>query len=263
MKIGITAIKGKVSKLLAYEIYNNNLFDITSALVREGYDEVGSDIGKFLGLKETNTYITDNITKFVDDSDIIVDFSSTDLTLKLAKIVSEKQKILISGTRNLTDDEIDILKQYANNCTIIYSNNMSIGINLFMNLLKKTSAILGENYDINIVEFKNKFKEFEDISNTTTSIAKAIAEGRGWDEVYKKTDKTDNKLNNKQINFATLRGGDKISEYSILFNSTGEEIEFKHTVNNNLAFIKGTIRAIIWSVGKNNGFYTMQDVLKI
>ena len=69
MKIGITGIRGRMSKALAIEIINNNLFDISGALVREGYDEVGQDIGEFLGLeKKTNSLITDDLEKLFDDS---------------------------------------------------------------------------------------------------------------------------------------------------------------------------------------------------
>ena len=66
MKIGITGIRGKMARALALEIINNNLFDISGALVRQGYDEVGMDIGDFLGLdKKTNSLITDDIEKLL------------------------------------------------------------------------------------------------------------------------------------------------------------------------------------------------------
>lgn len=261
MKVGVTAVRGRIGKLIAYEVYNNNLFDISSALIREGYDEVGRDIGEFLGLNKTNTFITDNINTLFENSDVVVDFSSPKLTLRLADIASEKNKTLISGTRGLTEDNLDILKKYSNNCRIIYSENMSIGLNLLMNLLEKTASLLGENFDINIEEFKNKLDNVN-ISKTTAEVAKAIAKGRGWEEIYKKTNNTEI-FNEKQINFASLRGGDKISERTIFFNSLGEELQFKHSITNNLAFVKGVIRAIIWSSGQNNGFYTMRDVMEI
>ena len=68
MKIGITGIRGKMARALALEIINNNLFDISGALVRQGYDEVGMDIGDFLGLdKKTNSLITDDIKKLFQE----------------------------------------------------------------------------------------------------------------------------------------------------------------------------------------------------
>ena len=98
MKIGITGIRGKMARALALEIINNNLFDISGALVRQGYDEVGMDIGDFLGLdKKTNSLITDDIEKLFQESDAIIDFSSPELTMKSARIASKMGKTLISG----------------------------------------------------------------------------------------------------------------------------------------------------------------------
>lgn len=262
MKVGISAIKGKIGKLLAHEIYNSSdLFDLSSALVRQGYDEVGRDIGEFLGLEKTNSYITDNINTLFENSDTVVDFSSPDLTLELAKIASLKNKTLITGTKNLNEEDIDKLKKYSESCRIVYSTTMSIGLNLLMNLLEKAVKLLGDGYDINIVEFKNRFDDIN-ISSTTAEVAQAISKGRGWKEIYKKTNNTDS-YNKEQINFATLRGGDKICERRILFNSLGEEIEFRHNITNNIAFIKGAMKAVIWSANKENGLYSMRDVLSI
>lgn len=263
MKIGLTAIKGKISKILAFELYQDGLFDISSALVREGYDEVGMDIGKFLGIKETNTFITDSIEELVDKSDVIIDFSSQELTMKCAAAVANKNKTLISGTRLLNEDNLDKLKKYSENCKIIYSNNMSITFNLMLNAIENISSILRDDYNINILDFENITKKQN--SEMSLDMAKAVANGKGWSfgEVYKKINSNSDQINEKQINFASLRGGDKIGEYKIIFSGIGEELEIKQSITNITNFIKGVKRAIIWSDGKQNGFYTMQDVLKI
>ena len=133
MKIGLTAIRGKIQKNIALDLVKDNLFDLSSGLVRDGYDEVGMDIGTFLGIHKTNTFITDNIEELFEKSDIVIDFSVPELTIKVAEMASKTGKTLISGTRFLNDEELDKLKKYAENCRIIYSNNMSITFNLLLN----------------------------------------------------------------------------------------------------------------------------------
>ena len=90
MKVGIAGIKGRISKAIAYEVTKSDLLDLSSALVRHGYDEVGTDIGEFLKIGRTGTFITDSTDKLFDKSDVVVDFSSPELTLQLAEVASVK-----------------------------------------------------------------------------------------------------------------------------------------------------------------------------
>lgn len=251
MKIGLTAIKGNITQFIAKELYNNNLFDLSSALIREGYDEVGMDVGEFLKLNKTNTYITDNVQEFVKNSDVIVDFSSPELTLKVAKEVSKQNKTLIIGTRFLKDEDIEQLRKLADNCKIIYSENISISFNLMLNIIENMSIFLRDEYNINIISNEtNK-------TNLPIKIAKTIARSKGWSNVST-TD--DNEYNS--INFSSNINNNK-NEYSVLFSALGEDIEIKQTTFNPSCIVNGVIRSIIWSDGKNNGFYSLQDVLKM
>lgn len=264
MRIGLTAIKGKIQKSIALELLNDGLFDLSSGLVREGYDEVGMDIGKFLGVNKTNTFITDKIEELFEKSDVVIDFSTPELTMRVAEMAYKTRKTLVSGTRFLNDEELDKLKKYTENCKIIYSNNMSITFNLLLNLVELSSSILREDYSVNIVDFENISQKIN--SDMSYNIAKSVSKGRGWEfgEVYKKMNGvTDGVNNEKQINFASLRGSDKIGEYEVLFNGIGEELKIQQSITSMSSFIKGVKRAVVWSFGKDNGFYTMQDVLRV
>lgn len=267
MKIGITGIKGKMARALALEIINHNLFDISGALVRQGYDEVGEDIGEFLGLdKKTNSYITDNMEKLFNESDVIIDFSSPELTMECAKIASKTGKTLITGTTGLNEEEKEELIKLSVSCVIIHSDNMSIGANLLCNLIEEASSILRDGYDTEILEINNRQQD-EEPSNTALMLGKAIANGKNLDfgEIYQKEknyEDFDIKKDN-EISFSSIKGGDSFGDYSVLFMGTGERLEFSQKTTSPIIFIKGAIRATIWSVGKKYGLYTMQDVLRI
>ena len=177
MRVGLTAIKGNISKVIARELYNSSLFDISSALVREGYDEVGMDIGEFLKLDKIGAYITDNIEKLVNDSDVIVDFSSPELTFRVADEVAKQGKSIIIGTGLLTSDGVDRIRKLSTNCRVMCSNNMSISFNLLLNLVRETSIFLRDEYNINIISSENIKTDMPAV------IAKNIAEAKGWDAI--------------------------------------------------------------------------------
>ncbi len=266
MKIGITGIRGRMARALALEIINNNLFDISGALVRQGYDEVGEDIGEFLGLEnKTNSKITDNLEELFENSDAVIDFSSPELTMQCAEMAAKKHKILISGTTGLTDEEMERLETLANNCVIVHSNNMSIGINILLNLVEETASLLREDYDTEVLEMHHRNKK-DAPSGTALMLGKAIAKGRNlnFGEVSKKVrDGEVGPRETNEIGFAVLRGGDVVGEHTVIFAGPGERIELAHKATSRLIFVNGAIRAAIWASGKKKGFYTMQDVLKI
>ncbi|MDD2839850.1 MAG: 4-hydroxy-tetrahydrodipicolinate reductase [Rickettsiales bacterium] len=266
MKIGITGIRGRIAKALALEIVSNNLFDISGALVRQGYDEVGEDIGDFLGLdKQTNSLITDNLEKLVDESDAIIDFSSPELTMQCAEICAKKGKILISGTTGLSDNEKEKLEKFAQDCIIVHSNNMSIGANLLINLVEETASLLREDYDTEILEMYHRNKE-DAPSKTSLMLGQAVARGKNlnFGEVSRKVrDGIIGPREENEIGFAVLRGGDVVGEHTVIFAGMGERVELSHKATSKLIFVNGAIRATIWAFNKEKGLYSMQDVLKI
>mgnify|MGYP003587564026 CR=1 FL=1 len=265
MKIGITGIRGRMSTALAIEIINNNLFDISGALVREGYDEVGQDIGEFLNLdKKTNSLITDNLETLFDNSDAVIDFSSPELTMKCAEMAAKKNKILISGTTGLSDEEKEKLSILSNSCKIVHSGNMSIGANLLLNLVEETASLLREDYDAEVLEMHHRNKK-DAPSGTALMLGKAVADGRNlnFGDVSRKVrDGNIGIRETNEIGFAVLRGGDVVGEHTVIFAGTGERIELSHKATSRLIFVHGAIRATIWASGQKNGLYSMQDVLR-
>jgi 4-hydroxy-tetrahydrodipicolinate reductase len=266
MKIGITGIKGRMGQALALEIISNNLFDISGALVREGYDEVGEDIGEFLGLEnKTNSLITDNLEKLFSDADAVIDFSSSELTLRCAEMCAKKNKILISGTTGLTDEEKEKLEKYSHNCIIVHSGNMSIGINLLLNLVEETSSLLREDYDTEVLEMHHRNKK-DAPSGTALMLGQAIAKGKNlnFGEVSRRVrDGVIGPRETNEIGFAVLRGGDVVGEHTVIFAGIGERLELSHKATSRLIFVNGAIRATIWAFKKEKGLYSMQDVLKV
>jgi 4-hydroxy-tetrahydrodipicolinate reductase len=264
MKIGVTGINGRMGREIAILAIKNPIVELSCALVREESQNNGKDLGEFFGFEKSQTFAICDITKFVDSCDIIIDFSSPKLSLELARKCAQGKKILVCGTTGFNDDEKITFASYSSQTVIIWSSNMSLGINLLMNLVEKVAGILHDDFDIEILEMHHKNK-VDAPSGTALSLGAAAASGRGVDlKIFGQTIRSgkDNKRNKGEIGFATLRGGDVIGDHSVIFAGEGERVELSHKASNREVFAKGAIRAAIWASNKEPGFYSMRDVLK-
>ncbi|MCE3255848.1 MAG: 4-hydroxy-tetrahydrodipicolinate reductase [Rickettsiaceae bacterium] len=263
MKIGIIGITGRMGQSVAKAVLENDLTDISGGLVRLGSELSGQDIGKIIGGDNLGINATDNLEEMVKNSDVIIDFSNPDLALQIAGFSSKYNKILVSGTTGFSEAQKQQFKNYAQNCVIVWSSNMSIGVNLLMNLAEQVAKLLHSDYDVEIFEMHHRNK-IDAPSGTALALGEAVAKGRNlnFGEVYRKSrDGIVGKRSDNEIGFCSLRGGDVIGDHSVIFAGSGERVELTHKASNRDIYAIGSIRAAIWSQGKPHGFYTMRDVL--
>lgn len=264
MKIGVTGINGKMGRAIGRLIIEDELIDLSCGLTRKGGANEGEDFSEFLGYSKSTSKIICDIEQFVKESDAIIDFSSPSLSLEIAKRCAEYGKILVCGTTGFNEEEKKEFADNAKKCPIIWSSNMSLGVNLLMNLAEQVSGILHDDFDVEIVEMHHKNK-VDAPSGTALSLGAAVAQGRNvnLEKVCQMTRVGKNNPRQKgEIGFATLRGGDVIGDHSVIFAGEGERIELTHKASTRDVFAKGAIRAAIWGSAKKPGFYSMRDVLK-
>ncbi|MBU6339657.1 MAG: 4-hydroxy-tetrahydrodipicolinate reductase [Rickettsiales bacterium] len=263
MKIGITGVTGKMARTIAKLVIEDGLVELSCGLVRKGSGIEGEDFAEFLGYEKSGTKLTANIDEFIKNSDAIIDFSSPTLSLQIAQKCAEHKKTLVCGTTGFSDEEKQKFAANAKDTVIIWSSNMSLGVNLLMNLAEKVAAILHDDFDVEIVEMHHRNK-VDAPSGTALSLGAAVASGRNVD--LKKVGNMarfgkDAKRIKGEIGFATLRGGDVIGDHTVVFAGDGERVELTHKASNRDVFAKGAIRAAIWGSAKQPGFYSMRDVL--
>lgn len=263
MKIGVSGISGRMGRTIATTILQDPIVELALGLARQGSELNGKNLAEFLGFEPNHTKIITNIDEFVANCDAIIDFSSPSLSLELAQRCAENGKILVCGTTGFSDEEKQEFVSYAKDTVIIWSSNMSMGVNLLMNLAEKVSSILHDDFDVEIVEMHHSNK-VDAPSGTALSLGAAVAKGRHVDlkdVANMARHGQDAKRIRGEIGFATLRGGDVIGDHSVIFAGSGERIELTHKASNRDIFAKGAIRAAIWGSAKNPGFYSMRDVL--
>ncbi len=263
MKIGVTGISGKMGKTIATKILQDAIVELAGGLVRQGSDLSGKDLSEFLGFPKSDAKIISNLDQFIANCDAIIDFSSPALSLEIAQKCAQAKKTLVCGTTGFSDEEKQKFAACAKDAVIIWSSNMSVGVNLLMNLAEKVAATLHDDFDAEIFEMHHKDK-IDAPSGTALSLGAAVAKGRGVD--LKEVGNTarsgkDAKREKGEIGFCALRGGDVIGDHTVIFAGDGERIELTHKASNRDIFAKGAIRAAIWGSAKQAGFYSMRDVL--
>lgn len=263
MKIGVTGITGRMGRTIATLVLQDAVVELASALVRQGSGQEGQDLGEFLGFEKSGTVAVSNVDQFLQSCDAVIDFSSPALSLEIAAKCAAAKKVLVCGTTGFSDEEKQKFAANSKETVIIWSSNMSLGVNLLMNLAEKVAHILHDDFDVEILEMHHKNK-VDAPSGTALSLGAAVAQGRGVDlKVVGQTIRSgkEAKREKGEIGFATLRGGDVIGDHTVIFAGEGERIELTHKASNRDIFAKGAVRAAIWGSAKGAGFYSMRDVL--
>ncbi len=257
MKIGVVGCNGRVGKLVIDELLSGNWkaynLELAGGLSRKPTQSIG------------DLFITDNAEELFNRSDAIIDFTLPEGTVNHARLAAKLKKTLIVGTTGLSDDDINILKQASEETTIIYSANMSVGVNLLLALVEQAAARLDPNWDIEIFEAHHKYK-VDAPSGTALAIGRSAAMGRGNSlenlADYNRHGQIGAREKGK-IGFSVARGGDVVGEHTAYFYGEGERLELTHKATNRSLFAKGALKAAIWSEGKEAGLYSMRDVLDL
>ena len=180
-----------------------------------------------------------NIENCRDTADVIIDFSNPSAIDGLLKYAVDHSTALVIGTTGYEKGEMKKLEKAGEEIPIFYSANMSLGINLLLNLVSKPASVLGEDFDIEIIE-KHHNKKIDAPSGTAYMIA--------------------NKINN-EIGIHAIRGGTIVGEHSVIFAGLDEILEIKHSASSKNVFGKGALEAAKFISKQNNGLYSMKDLM--
>jgi 4-hydroxy-tetrahydrodipicolinate reductase len=170
---------------------------------------------------------------------------------------------MVIGTTGFIADEMEEIRELAQNTRCVLSPNMSLGVNVMLKVLEYCAGILKDDYDVEIIEAHHHLKK-DAPSGTAMQMAKVISDklGRDMEEtlVYTRRGLIGERTK-KEIGIQTIRAGDIVGDHTVIFGGAGERLEFTHRAHNRDNLAKGAIRAALWIVNQKNGLYDMQDVL--
>lgn len=263
-RIAIMGAAGRMGRILLEATHKNEAAELGAAIVRPDSSLIGSDAGEMAGLGKLGVALRGSLDEVRDDFDVLIDFSNPELTLANLAWCADNGKAIVIGTTGLDDAQLEALDAHAERVPMVFSANMSTGINLTVNLLKTAARALGDaGYDIEVIEAHHRHK-VDAPSGTALMLGEAVAEPLGRDlkthGVFQRVGQVGPR-DPREIGFATVRGGDIVGEHTVLFAAEGERIEITHKASSRLTFGNGAVRAALWLDGRSAGRYDMQDVL--
>ncbi|MCL2398265.1 MAG: 4-hydroxy-tetrahydrodipicolinate reductase [Defluviitaleaceae bacterium] len=196
------------------------------------------------------------------DADVIVDCSVVETIPSLLNFGIKRQMPLVICTTGLSKEQIEDVYDASKKVAILQSANMSLGINLLVNMVQQAAKLLHDsNFNIEIIE-KHHNQKVDAPSGTALLLADTINQSldNQMDYVYDRSTMR-NKRGVNEIGFHALRGGTIVGEHSVVFAGTDEVIEFSHQALSKEVFAVGALKAACFMKGKAPGFYTMQDVI--
>lgn len=194
--------------------------------------------------------------------DVIVDFSHHTALPGLLAYAKQYQVPLVVSTTGHNEEELAAMQEAARDIPIFYSRNMSLGINLLILLCKKAASILGDEFDIEIVE-KHHNRKLDAPSGTALMLADAInAEfDKKKDYVYERQSVRRTREPH-EIGIHSIRGGTIVGEHDVLFAGKDEMLTLSHAATSREVFATGALRAAEFMVGKTPGIYNMDTLLE-
>ncbi|OPL16762.1 MAG: 4-hydroxy-tetrahydrodipicolinate reductase [delta proteobacterium MLS_D] len=236
---------------------------LAGAVETPGHPLVETDIGEALALKIRGIQITDNLEDCIGQGDVVIDFTHHEAAVKNVETVVNNKKAIVIGTTGLTAEEMEGVVKLASQIRCVFAPNMSVGVNVMLRVIDSVAAILGDDYDVEIIEAHHNQKK-DAPSGTAVKMAGVVADAlkRNIDEVgvYERKGMIGARTK-QEIGIQTIRAGDIVGEHTVIFGGMGERLEFTHRAHNRDNFARGALRAARWIVNQPRGLYDMQDVL--
>lgn len=203
-------------------------------------------------------------TCFVDvaeEADVILDFSNPLVLDDMLSFAVEHKTPVIICTTGFSEAQVQKIKDTAAVIPVFYSGNMSLGINMLIELSKMATRVLGDSFDIEIVE-KHHNQKLDAPSGTAIMIADAIAEEKGNAQYVYDRHAYRKKREKSEIGIHSVRGGTIVGEHEVIFAGHDEVVSLKHTAQSKGVFASGAVNAAVFIKDKPAGLYDMGDLLK-
>jgi 4-hydroxy-tetrahydrodipicolinate reductase len=194
--------------------------------------------------------VTDDFRKAIAAADVAVDFTQAASSVAHARQAAAAGKAIVIGSTGFTQEQLALVRAAAKGIPCVLSPNMSVGVNLMFRLAAEAAGVLGDEYDVEIVEVHHRFKK-DSPSGTAVALADAVAGALGREMkdvgVYGRRGMAGERPR-KEIGVFAVRAGDVVGEHTLVFGGIGERLEITHRAHSRETFARGAVRAAAWVV---------------
>ena len=236
---------------------------LVGAVTETGDSLLGRDAGELVGAASAGIPLTDERSHGLHAAQVAIDFTLPAVTDANLRACVEHGAAIVIGTTGLEQRQQKAMEKAAHEIPIVYARNMSVGVNVFTELVARAAKALGDGYDVEIAESHHRHK-VDAPSGTALALGERVAAARGRRledlAVYARQGRVGPRVPGT-IGFSVFRGGNIVGEHTVRFIGAEEELSFTHEAQDRRMFARGAVRAARWVAGRAPGLYSMADVL--
>ena len=265
IKTIVVGPRGKMGRLITQIAADSKELELIAGVGAKDRDYIGQDLGQtaLLG-RNLGVFVVDNLEEVIDECDVIIDFSTREMGLKVLQLAKKHRKALVCGTTGFSSEEMKLFREAGETIPMLYAANTSKLVNVMNKLLQLATAAIGEETDIEIVEMHDRWKK-DAPSGTSKEIGELIAHELGAElsnlAIYGR--EGTGERGKGTIGYHSVRMGDTPSSHTVFFGGFGERLEISHHSTDWRGFAKGARDCALFLAKQPPGNYSVSDVLKI
>lgn len=261
--IVVCGVAGRMGQRLAHLSLAAEDLQLVGGKEHPAHVAIARDIGEIIGAGRLDLEVRDSLAGLVEADRVVVNFTTPEATLEDAAICAERGTAMVVGTTGFTPEQLEEFKRIVSGITCVFASNFSTAMNVLFKLVEEAASILGDDYDVEVIEKHHRLK-VDAPSGSALTLAERAAAGldRNLREVVVHgREGVVGARTKKEIGMHAIRGGDIAGEHSVLYAAPGEYIELKHLATSRDSFALGALRAARFAATAEPGLYSMGDVL--
>jgi len=266
IRVAIAGAGGRMGQALIEATLEASDLTLAAAIDVSRSAAIGADAGERCG-RSTGVRVISDVDEALSVADVLIDFTRPSGTLAHLAACANAGVAVVVGTTGFDDAGKAEIAARARIIPIVFAPNMSVGVNVLTDLVRRAAQLLGPAFDVEVLEMHHRLK-VDAPSGTALALGEAAAEGAGValreHAIYAREGVTGERPP-AAIGFATLRGGDVVGEHTVLFAGAGERLELTHRAMSRRNFASGALRAARFvaahRANRGSGLFDMRDVL--
>ena len=262
LNIAIAGASGRMGRTLIEGVLRHKDLKLAAALEIPGNNHIGKDAGEFAGTA-TGVKITADYNNALKGCDVLIDFTRPEGTLAHLAACRKHGVRMVIGTTGFSETQKQSIGDAASDTGIVFAPNMAVGVNVTFKLAEIAAKILGDSYDVEIIESHHRHK-VDAPSGTALKFGEVVAKALGRDlsqVAAHGREGVTGERDAKTIGFHAIRGGDIVGEHTVMFAGEGERVEVTVRSGSRSTYAEGALRAARFLADKKSGLFDMFDVL--
>jgi 4-hydroxy-tetrahydrodipicolinate reductase len=262
INVVVSGAAGRMGREVVRLVAASSVLELRGAVDRAP-GSPGQDAFSLAGLPPGGVQVVEALARALPGAGVVIDFTTFEASAAHAEACAAAGVPLVIGSTGFTPEDRARVAAAARRIPVLLSPNMSVGVNVLFELVRQAAMVLGDAYDVEIVELHHKRKK-DAPSGTAMKLAEVAAEALGRDAARDLAFARHGMIGERpprEIGLQTVRGGDIVGEHTVYFCGEGERLELTHRATAREQFARGAVRAAAWLPGRKPGLYDMADVL--